>query len=159
MARAAVAEDLALAAAVRDAGYAVAAFGPGGKGPGISYRMYPGGLRDLAEGWAKNLAAGSAALPRLRAALVFTWVAGAAGSSVMAAAAVFGRAPGGCAVAMYGLFVAQVTVLARRAGQFHPAVGVCYPLPLAVFVLLFCASAFKRLADRPVRWRGRLVGA
>ena len=162
-ARAAVAEDLALAAAVHAAGFAVAAYGPGGHGPGISYRMYPGGPRELIEGWAKNLAAGAQALPPLRGALAATWVAGAVSAAVAMSGAVLSRGRHGrnqrLAPVGYGLFAAQVSLLVRRAGRFHPATGPFFPLPLAAFVLLCARSWISRLTGQGALWRGRLVAA
>jgi 4,4'-diaponeurosporenoate glycosyltransferase len=158
-ARAAVAEDLALAAAVHAAGFPVAAYGPGGDTPGISYRMYPCGPRQLVEGWTKNLAEGARSVPPLRSALVATWVAGAASAAMGVGGALLGRSRPGYAVAGYALFAAQTSVLVRKAGRFHPATGLCYPLPLATFVVLCLRSALSRLTGRGTRWRGRWVAS
>jgi 4,4'-diaponeurosporenoate glycosyltransferase len=148
-AKSAVAEDLALAQAIHMDGNPVAAFCPGRDASFIEYRMYPQGLLALIEGWTKNLAAGARAVPPVRAALVSVWVAGA-----ILAVTRFAGAP-----LPYGLYAVQMTFLMRRAGRFHPAMGVFYPVPLGMFVFLFGRSTLCRLTGRNVRWRGRPVQA
>jgi 4,4'-diaponeurosporenoate glycosyltransferase len=148
-AKTAVAEDLALARTMHMAGTTVVAY-HSGRGPCfIEYRMYPHGLSSLIEGWTKNLAAGACAVPPVRAALVAVWVTGAT-----AAFAGVARAP-----LFYALYAIQMSVLMRRSGTFHPATAALYPVPLAVFLLMFGRSALCRLANRRVRWRGRAVEA
>jgi 4,4'-diaponeurosporenoate glycosyltransferase len=148
-AKSAVAEDLALAQTMHMAGIPVAAYHAGQGACFIGYRMYPEGLASLIEGWTKNLAAGACAVPPLRAALVAVWVAGAATAVYHVAGAPF----------VYAFYFAQMTVLMRRAGNFHAATAVFYPVPLAMFIFLFGRSSLRRLVGRNVQWRGRAVAA
>ena len=46
-------------------------------GEALSYRMYPDGLRSLADGWSKNLAAGARSMPPLRLLATVLWVTAA----------------------------------------------------------------------------------
>lgn len=145
-ARADVADDLALAGCMSRAGLPVAAFADAGEG-GISYRMYPEGMAGLVEGWSKNLTAGAARVPLLRSALIALWVTGAVRSSLSAASR-----PG-----TYGLYMLQMWALMRRAGRFHPAAALLYPVPVGAFLALFARSALSNLTGRPLPWRGRMV--
>ena len=147
-ARADVAEDLALAGWMSRAGLPVVAFADAGEG-GITYRMYSEGVADLVEGWSKNLTAGAVKVPALRSALIGLWVTGAVRSSLSAASR-----PG-----TYGLYILQMWALMRRAGRFHPAAVLLYPLPVGAFLALFARSALSHLTGRPVLWRGRRVTA
>jgi 4,4'-diaponeurosporenoate glycosyltransferase len=143
--RDAIAEDLALASVIRAAGLPVAAYLPG-RGPGaIDYRMYPLGLADLVEGWTKNLAAGARSVPPLRAAAIGLWVTSSAAAGLRATRSPF----------TYALFAVQMAVLMRRAGQFFAATSLCYPLPLAAFIVLFGLSGAGKLTGATVAWRGR----
>ncbi len=127
-------------------GIPVTALADAGAGD-IRYRMYPHGWRSLVEGWTKNLAAGAAKVPPIRAALVALWITGA----LVGMASVPTRPLG------YVAFVLQFAVLLRPAGRFGTLTAVCYPLPLLAFVVLFIRSATRRLTGRPVAWRGRWV--
>jgi 4,4'-diaponeurosporenoate glycosyltransferase len=143
--RAEVAEDMALAAEFARLGIPVAAFVAGANG-GIRYRMYPEGLAALWRGWSKNLVAGAGRVPIVQAVLVAVWVAG----GLHAAGMVMTR-PGA-----YALYALQAGLFFRRAGAFHPLLGLVYPLPLAAFVALMGRSVLAR-AGWTVAWRGRLV--
>ena len=89
--------------------------------------MYPEGMAGLVEGWSKNLTAGAARVPLLRSALIALWVTGAVRSSLSAASR-----PG-----TYGLYMLQMWALMRRAGRFHPAAALLYPVPVGAFLALF----------------------
>ncbi len=112
--------------------------------PGASFRMYPGGGRELAAGWTRVLAAGVGASP--------PWaVLGAALWLWSMAAAPFA---GGLAVALVML---QLAALSRVAGRFWPLAVVLYPLPLIAFVALAIRSVGVRIRGGRVRWKDRSV--
>jgi 4,4'-diaponeurosporenoate glycosyltransferase len=144
--RADVAEDIALARALDGAGIPVAAYADAGE-DAVRYRMYPEGPRSLVEGWTKNLAAGAGSIPPLRAVLVGLWITGALQAAI--AVTVVPLA--------YLAFAGQAAVLFRRAGRFGWLTSLLYPLALAAFVVLCANSATRRVARRPVTWRGRTV--
>ena len=145
---AAVADDVALAGLLAGRGVPVATYADAGAGR-ITVRMYPDGGRPLWQGWTKNLAAGAASQPPLRAALVGLWVTGG-----LSAARRAGRDPAG-----YALFALQHAVLFRRVGRFGAATAAAWPVPLGAFVAMFAVSAARRLTGRPASWRGREVRA
>jgi 4,4'-diaponeurosporenoate glycosyltransferase len=139
-----VAEDLALAAAVHERGIPVVAHLDDGSA--LRARMYPEGLRRLAQGWTKNLAAGAGSIPAWRTALVALWVTGALVAVVAGPIA-------------YALLAVQHLVLLRRVGRFGVLAGLLWPVPLAAFVWFFLCSLVHRVSGRPVAWRGRAVRA
>ncbi len=133
----AVAEDVALARIVgASAVYA--------GGPLAAFRMYPGGMRDLVDGWTRVVAAGVGAAPWWATAGTAAWI-----WSVAAAPFVGWWA--------YLLAALQIGLLARRAGRFSPVAAALYPIPLAVFVAIAVRSVVRRVAGRPVRWKGRAI--
>lgn len=182
--RAAVVEDVALARRFLSSGRPVTCFG--GRGT-ISFRMYPDGPAQLVEGWTKNFAQGAAGTRPVTLALVVAWVsacilaalglvgsvldlaAGAldrAGTVVGPAASVLGLgtsaegAGGGgewAAFAVYLAFVAQLAWMLRRIGRWGWWPAVVFPLPLAVFVVVFTRSVVLTYVRGEVRWRGRSI--
>src|SRR5829696_1455630 len=67
-----VLEDVALARRYRDAGLAVRCLAGG---DAVRFRMYPAGLRQLVEGWSKNIAAGAGSIGPLALVGSVAWVA------------------------------------------------------------------------------------
>jgi 4,4'-diaponeurosporenoate glycosyltransferase len=139
-----VAEDLALAAALDRAGVPVHAYLD--DGAGVTARMYPEGVRQLVEGWTKNLAAGAGFVPWWRSLLVALWVTGSLRALVAGPVA-------------YALVAAQHAVLLRRVGRFGVAAAALWPVPLTAFLVLFARSSLRRILRRQVPWRGRAVPA
>lgn len=153
--RDAITEDVALGIRFRDAGMPVAIRLGGGL---VRFRMYPAGVRQLAEGWTKNMATGAATVPLHRSLGAFWWIT-AAGSAAMSLPLVPGNAGVGAlaGLVIYGLFVAQLAAIARRVGSFHPLTLVAYPVALVTFMGLFFRSVWHSRIRRNVRWRGRTI--
>ena len=133
----------------------------------VRMRSYPGGLRQLAGGWTKNIASGASAAAPGPAVATALWVgahhAVAVGALLAAVEAVTGR--GGSlahghpllwAVAWVAV-AAQLRSLLRRLGSFRWWVWALFPVPLLAFDVLFARSAALTLVRRSVRWRGREV--
>jgi len=167
-----VVDDLALCALYRAKGLGVHCFG--GRGL-ISFRMYPGGLRSLIEGWTKNMAMG-ASLSKLRsivllviwftgisnAALVLTlWLRFSAGTSVAASVAASAGASAGTGVLMvmvaYGIYVAQVFLQLRRVGSFSLLSALLFPVEFLFFVAVFVLSIIRTRVFGSVSWKGRSI--
>jgi 4,4'-diaponeurosporenoate glycosyltransferase len=151
----AIAEDVALGLRYRKADLPVAIRLGGDR---VRFRMYPEGLRQLAEGWTKNMATGAGAVPLYRSLGAFWWIA-AAGSAAMSLPWIPGNSmvTATTGVVLYGLFVAQVWGLGRVTGRFGLLTALAYPLLLMVFVTLFVWSTWRLRVRRSVRWRGRTV--
>jgi 4,4'-diaponeurosporenoate glycosyltransferase len=134
--RAAVAEDLALAALVAHSRLFLS--GP----DGVRYRMYPGGWRPLIEGWTKNLAVGAGRAPWWAVVLAAAWVTSLAGGWL-------------ASPWWYAASAVQFAVLSRRVGSFGWRTALLYPLLVAALVLVFLRSVALTVTGRQVAWKGR----
>lgn len=151
-----VVDDLALAERYRGAGLPVRLFG--GRGT-VSFRMYPSGLAQLAEGWAKNLASGAGAIRPTTLVLVVAWLSGllaAPWSLVRAPVRGRGRRRWS-ALAVYLVYAAQVEWMLGRIGRFGRGTGLAYPVPLVAFVALFARSLALAAVRGRVGWKGRTL--
>lgn len=148
-ARSSVLDDVALAAAYRRADLPVRVLA--GRGT-ISFRMYPGGLRELVPGFTKNVASAVAAVRPLAALAVAGWLAACVAPVVLA-----GRVAAPLVAACYLMVAGQVAVHLRRLGSFGPVVALAYPLALTVFLLVFTWSLVVTVGVGRVSWKGRSV--
>jgi 4,4'-diaponeurosporenoate glycosyltransferase len=112
--------------------------------PDVSFRMYPGGLRPLVQGWTKNIASGAASVRWWFALLVVGWLWSLNGGWITSAW-------------FYAASVVQVLVLGRRAGRFGLLTALAYPLLVLFFLVIFLRSVALTALRRPVRWKGRRV--
>jgi len=155
--RSEVVEDVKLGRRFIAAGLPAAAFA--GRGS-ITFRMYPSGFAQLAEGWSKNFATGAGSIPLVRLAAVFAWISAVLETAWVAASGVASLVAGGAiperaAVAWYLVFALQLVVLFRAQGRFG-AMALLYPLAAAAFVVLFARSVWWT-ARGTVRWKGRTI--
>lgn len=154
-----VLDDAQLAIAYQRSGLAVRCRGGGTT---ISMRMYPSGFGQLAEGWTKNVASGALQArpgPALGAALwVFVNVMVAFNSTAgLLDWRVGGGAPPVAWLVASLAIVAQLGWMLSRIGSFRWWAWVVFPVPLAVFLVLFVNSAFATFCRHEVRWRGRSI--
>ena len=130
-------------------------------GSAVSFRMYPGGLRPLVDGWTKNLSGGPRLASPLPVAAAVAWICASVAVAMEAAAALGAAATTGevrwGAVIGWVLVGAQLTWLLRRIGRFAWWAGPAWPVLLASFVLLFVRSAALRTIRRRVTWHGRSI--
>lgn len=140
-------ENFHLAAKLRDAGVRVTSFA--GRGL-VAFRMYPGGFRELIEGWTKGFASGAKGTPKPVLAMVAVWF----GGLILTVGAV-SLAPWG--PVFYLLHALQLSVMLRQAGGFRWWTSLFYPLPLLFYLLVFAASWFR--GGKQVKWKGRTIDA
>ncbi|WP_107766024.1 glycosyltransferase family 2 protein [Nocardioides terrigena] len=157
-------DDVQLAAAYDRAGLPVlCAVG----GDAIRMRSYPGGLRQLADGWTKNFASGASAAapgPTLGAVL---WISAHHAVAVGALLALVEAVTGWGASLMVGdpwvwvaawvAVAAQLRWILRRTGAFRWWTWALFPVCLLAFDVIFGWSAVHTVGRRSVRWRGRTV--
>ena len=136
-----VLDDVALARRFVDARLPVTLFG--GRGT-VSYRMYPGGLRQLVDGWSKNIAAGAGTTPWYVLLFVVGWV------SLLIQAPWYGPV-------VYAACVAQLAWMWARIGRFGLLTALLFPLPLVAFLAIFVRSTYLTVIRRQVPWKGRRV--
>jgi 4,4'-diaponeurosporenoate glycosyltransferase len=119
----------------------------------FSFRMYPGGLRELIAGWTKGFAAGAGQTPRGTLFLVVAWMIGL----VFAPLGWLMTSDGLRWGAMYLLCAAQVAWFGRQIGAFRWFTALLYPVPLVFFFAVFARSAMR--SGKSVSWKGREIRA
>ncbi len=149
-----VVEDLALARRYHEHGLGVhVALGR----DDVRFRMYPGGLRQLAEGWTKNFASGASSTGAFRLLAIIVWVTGLGTAAIELVDGLRGAAPLALSVGLYAAFVTQLSVLFRRVGSFGPLTALCYPVLLVFFCGIFVRSLWRTHVRRSVQWRDRQI--
>jgi 4,4'-diaponeurosporenoate glycosyltransferase len=157
-----VAEDIAMARQLRAAGGSVTLRSGGDL---VGFRMYPGGRRQLVEGWTKMIGNGGRLTWWPLQLLIGVWVTGALLGARRGLAAFRlltgrgGRRRAAGDLAVYAAWVAEMAWLMRRVGRWHRLTPVLFPAPLAAMVALFARSVGLIARHRPARWRGRDVPA
>jgi 4,4'-diaponeurosporenoate glycosyltransferase len=136
-------------------------------GRSVTMRSYPGGIRQLADGWTKNFATGASAAAPGPAVVAVSWVgahhAVAVGTALSVSAVMTGRgsvlADGGPALWIVAWIVVawQLRSTLRRLGSFRWWTWLLFPVPLLAFDLVFARSLAHTVVRRAVRWRGREV--
>jgi 4,4'-diaponeurosporenoate glycosyltransferase len=119
----------------------------------LAFRMYPGGLGELIEGWTKGFASGAGQTPRGVLVLVVAWMIGLMLGPIGWLATGDGLSWG----AMYLLCAAQVGWVGRRVGAFRWYSALLYPVPLVFFFAVFARSAMR--SGKSVTWKGREIRA
>lgn len=143
-----VLENVHLAKKFRNAGIAVGSC----SGVGVfSIQMYPGGFRDLSNGWKKAFATGAGQTPPKRMAGIIFWLSAAAGNAVMLPVSAFTGYSLVLWGSLYGAFVLQLFVQLRRLGQFSFLTALFYPVFQSFFFGLFAQSALQKQQN----WKGR----
>jgi 4,4'-diaponeurosporenoate glycosyltransferase len=118
-----------------------------------SFRMYPGGLRELMAGWTKGFASGAGHTPAATLLVIVAWMIG-----LMLAPLAWCLGGGWWPLgAAYGLCVAQVRWFSVKVGSFGWLSAILYPVPLVFFLFLFAWSASR--SGKPVQWKGREIHA
>ena len=154
-----VVEDVGLARNYAAAGLAVRVLGGGEL---VRFRMYPGGTRQLVEGWSKNLAAGAGTASRLAVAGAVSYVAAAAAASGGLAVGGWRWVAGSAGMPVvplvcYGLVAAHLRWVLGRIGTFRWWTSVVVPVPLVAFLAIFANSVAALTVRREVAWRGRRI--
>lgn len=121
----------------------------------LSFRMYPGGWRELCPGWIKGFASGAAATPPLPMVMVVLWMIGLMMPWLWLV--VGADVPIWLTLLVLGLAVVQVAAVTRLVGNFPWYASLAYPVTLGCFFGLFAISKFK--GGRNVEWKGRRIDA
>lgn len=152
-----VLDDVKLAQVWRGAGRAVRLYG----GRSVSrFRMYPGGVGHLVEGWTKNFVAGARAANPLTTLLIAAWLSLPIQALWwVARLALPGGHAGGAALAgaVYAAVALELAWMWRRVGRFGVVTALLFPVPLVFFLGVFLRSFVLTVCRRPMRWKGRLV--
>ncbi|MCG3149811.1 MAG: 4,4'-diaponeurosporenoate glycosyltransferase [Verrucomicrobiae bacterium] len=116
----------------------------------ISLRMYPGGVRELVEGWTKGFASGAGQTPRGKLVGLVCWMIGLMLPVVFLPFTVW-------AWPVYAVCAAQVAWASRQVGAFRWYAAALYPVPLIFFFAVFARSAMR--SGKQVTWKGRSIRA
>ena len=108
----------------------------------VTFRMYPGGLRALANGFAKNMAAGLGAAGVVHAAVATLWMAAIVGALFVSPV-------------LYLCSVVQVAWVQHRVGRFGVFTALLYPLSAVLFVAVLARSLLLASGVGRVSWAGR----
>lgn len=152
--RSQVIEDIFLARCFRAADLPVSVLG--GRTM-VRFRMYPGGPRQLIDGWTRSLGVGARGASPLAIVGPFLWVWGALVAAWDGLSAVVGGPHRVVDAVVYAVWAAQIGWMLRRVGRFGALTAVLFPVPLLAFVALFVRSVVLLVTRRQIRWRGRLV--
>lgn len=152
--RSQVVDDLALSANYRLSGIHVELFCGA---QDLRFRMYPDGLRQLTEGWAKNFATGAGSTPPLRLAAAVLWITSLGSASLLLIGAALDSQPVWIGIALYAAFAAQLAWMYRKVGNFGPLTAAVFPTHVAFFFCVFAWSLWRTYVRRSVTWRGRVI--
>jgi len=129
----------------------------GGRGC-VSFRMYPGGLREMVDGLAKGFATGAGAIPCWLLVAVVAWVTGAVSTTRHALALSAGTGVESTAwLAVAALYAGQMRWMLTRVGNYGWWPAVLFPIPIAFFIGVFVLSFFRTTLRKHVSWKGRAV--
>jgi 4,4'-diaponeurosporenoate glycosyltransferase len=130
----------------------------GGKGT-ISFRMYPGGIPEIVEGWSKNMARGVQGAHPLVLCLIALWISGCASAAFFVAWRLFSgnEAAVLLAAAFYLLYAGQAFWMYRRIGSFGLHSALLFPIHLLFFAAVFMRSLALTFLLKRVSWKGRRI--
>ncbi len=124
----------------------------------VSFRMYPAGFRTLWHGFTKNLATGAAKTPAILFLLVALMISSVTSAALhLILSTVRGEPIVFLYAVLYALWAVILGLLGKKIGRFSPLAAILYPLPLAMFLLVFMYSGFLRLFRQKVIWKGRAI--
>ena len=158
IAKHAILESLPMGHAFIQAGQVVRCFGGQGS---VMFRMYPGGLRSLVEGFSKGFASGANAISISIMIMVVCWIFGGVSLTRHLIEALIngnGDAAMGWLV-LDLLYVAQIQWMLARIGNFGLRTSIFFQIPLLFFVMIFTLSLLKSSVLGRARWKGRMIKA
>jgi 4,4'-diaponeurosporenoate glycosyltransferase len=138
----------------RDGGVEVFCYG--GKGT-IDFRMYPGGLVEILEGWGKNFGSGAASIGLSTFILISCWITGSFSASIGLLRSIINNTDILQAVIIFFVYGIQITCMLRRIGNFSYSIIILYPVGQLFFLFTFIYSLVMTLFVRRVTWKGRNI--
>jgi 4,4'-diaponeurosporenoate glycosyltransferase len=149
-------EDLELGKVLISKGKNVYCFG--GKGT-VSFRMYPYGIGSIVKGFSKGFAIGARSTSVITFIMEILWIAGSFFPPTLIIQNIINDNIIGlfAGILFYIVYVAQVLWMARRIGNFNPAVAIFFPVFLIFFIAVFFWSILQNVFRINIRWKGRIV--
>lgn len=154
--RRSILDDMDLGEQLRQAGSHVVSFS--GRGV-IEFRMYPGGVRDLLNGFTKNILLGARRSGGWLKVLAVLWITGLMAAPLfMAITGASGLIPELVVSSVFYIFFAiQLAAAGHRLGRFGPLPGLLYPIHLLVFLAVLLRASVLAVTGRNVQWKGRTL--
>ncbi|ACI19332.1 hypothetical conserved protein [Dictyoglomus thermophilum H-6-12] len=115
----------------------------------IKFRMYPHGIKDLFQGFSKNMAKGAFSINIVNFLLIFLYMTGVYGSIFYFRNTIFNF--------LYILYAIQFSVIQRRLGDYKWYDFLFYPLHFLFFLLVFTYSILRVFFVKTVVWKGRKI--
>lgn len=122
----------------------------------ISMRMFPGGLGELIESWAKGFSSGAGLAAPMALLLSAIWLSGL----MMIIVCLFMlpiTSHWGAVVAAYLLAALPLFYLFRQAGRFSLLNALLFPISLLFYQGLFGVALMRKRRKTPTKWKGRDV--
>lgn len=128
-------------------------------GKNIAFRMYPNGIKEQFEGFAKNISTGILSVEFLTAVLTFAWVTAAASAPIQLIKNIAMGAGVGIAVsaALTAMVMAQIIVYSSRIGNYKPYLIPLYVLAWIWFLIVIVYSFVRKVIFRSVKWKNRKI--
>ena len=152
-----VVEDWFIAHAYERAGLPASAYMGHGQ---LNYRMYPGGLRDLMDGFTKNFATAAGQVSGARMLAVVLWISALFWVAWCLPASLFSWPIVGNSSLAYNLliyiaFALQLAIIVRPVGSFR-LTALLFPIPVVFFMAIFVMAILK-LERGQIEWKGRTI--
>mgnify|MGYP005839651887 CR=1 FL=1 len=125
----------------------------------ISFRMYPGGLRSLIQGFSKGFGTGARAMSWVILFMVVGWIFGGVGvTRQLIQSAILGNITDFLGwFVLDALYILQIHWMLFRIGNFGFSTALLFQVPLLFFVIVFMTSLLRIFLIRRVHWKGREV--
>ena len=149
-------EDLAFGAEFKKQGVKIHCYG--GRGT-ASFRMYPGGMRQLITGWSKGFAMGAAKTSIPVLIMIIAWITGAIGATrnLLQTAIVTDSSMLTLWGVLYVAYAVQIYCMLYRIGDFKPYVALLFPIFLLFFFAVFAYSFIIIFMRKTLSWKGRTI--
>jgi len=125
----------------------------------VNFRMYAGGLSDIANGWNKSFSSGAKGTPLGVLIGLLLWLTGCLGTTRhLVTSLLMGQsAEIPLLLIFYGLYVFQIHRWLSRLGTFRFLTSLLFPIPAVFFVVVFLKSALFSIFHRSSTWKGRKI--
>ncbi|MFC1962207.1 glycosyltransferase [Chloroflexota bacterium] len=149
-------EDLAFGTEFKKRGIKLHCYG--GKNT-VSFRMYPGGIKQLITGWSKGFAMGAVKTSIPVLIMIIAWITGAIGTTrhLVQATVIADVSLVTSWAFLYIAFAAQIYWMLYRIGNFKPYTALLFPVSLLFFVIVFVYSFIIIFIRKNVNWKGRTL--
>ncbi len=150
--RGVVLENLRWASELRNCGARILCLG--GQGT-LHMRMFPEGLRQMSESWAKAFIQGAQDSGGVVLISAIVWISALWSATLLL---IMPQNYGRLVLALvYLLLGLQVAWLARRLGRYRVLTCLLFPLPLVYYCVVFGGAGARRALGRKTLWKGREV--